>query len=70
MFVVCITSSTDKEIKGVKDGIQSDSQVGLLAFGDRFSGEESKILQFWEYIFTPDTIYFSQQVATLTIEKK
>jgi Ca-activated chloride channel family protein len=56
MFVLDVTGSMQEEINGVKTGIQQfaqelskrklDAEVGLIAFGDRFNGEEPQTLQF------------------------
>jgi Ca-activated chloride channel homolog len=75
MFVLDITSSMDREIQGVQQGIQSfaqelsrkqlDAQVGLIAFGDRFNGEEAQIIKFSNSVFTADMSSFSQQVGQI-----
>ena len=77
MFVLDITSSMKEEIKGVQTGIQTfaqqldnkkiDSRIGLIAFGDRFEGEEPQILAFGGSNFTRDTNSFSSQVGNLKL---
>ena len=76
MFVLDVTSSMDREIRGVQRGIQNfakeirdrelDAQVGLIAFGDRFNQEKPQILSFLGSSFTTDTDEFSRQVGELT----
>jgi Ca-activated chloride channel homolog len=75
MFVLDVTSSMNREIQGVQQGIQAfarelsskhlDAQVGLIAFGDRSHGEESQILKFGDAVLTADTASFSQQVGQI-----
>ena len=75
MFVLDVTNSMNEEINGVEQGIQSfaqelsskelDSQVGLIAFGDRSIGEEPKILSFEGSAFTANNDLFSDQVGGL-----
>lgn len=75
MFVLDVTGSMDKEIQGVQHGIQEfakeissrklDAQVGLIAFGDRFFGEEPQILSFKGSPLTHDTTDFSRQVGNV-----
>ena len=66
LFVVDVTRSMKGEINGIKNGINNfvstlnsrelDTQVGLIAFGDRFEGEEPQILSFAGEPFTKDDI--------------
>ncbi len=76
MFVLDVTGSMQEEINGVEQGIQSfakelssrelDSQVGLIAFGDRSIGEEPQILSFEGSAFTANSDLFSDRVGKLT----
>jgi Ca-activated chloride channel family protein len=75
MFVLDVTGSMRQELEGVKRGIQSfaneissrrlDGQVGLIAFGDRFIGEEPRILSFAGKPFTADIAGFSNEVSSV-----
>lgn len=77
IFVVDITSSMFDEIAGVKDGINEfvaeftergmDGQVGLVAFGDRFEGEEPIVLNFGGATVTSDLDDFKRQVNALML---
>jgi len=74
-FALDVTGSMQEEINGVKKGIgqfvsemnsrELDARVGLLAFGDRFQGEEAKILSFSGETFTADTDSFSREVGRI-----
>ena len=75
IFVLDVTSSMNEEINGVKSGIQQfaqaiaerelDAQVGLIAFGDRFEGEEPQILSFSGSPLTSDATSFQSEVGRL-----
>jgi len=75
LFVLDVTGSMDKEIAGVRRGIQDfvsefssqnmDARVGLIAFRDRLAGEEPQILSFSGQAFTSDTDSFSREVGKL-----
>ena len=75
MFVLDVTGSMDREITGVRQGIQNfaaalntqnlDGQVGLIGFRDRLFGEEPQLLQFGDTAFTADINQFSQQIRSL-----
>ncbi|NET43465.1 vWA domain-containing protein [Okeania sp. SIO2B3] len=75
LFVLDVTSSMEGEINGVKNGISNfvstlnsrelDAQVGLIAFGDRFEGEEPNILSFAGEPFTKDTNSFKTKVGQM-----
>ncbi|NEQ41601.1 MAG: VWA domain-containing protein [Okeania sp. SIO3I5] len=75
LFVLDVTGSMRGEINGVKNGISNfvstlnsrelDAQVGLIAFGDRFEGEEPNILSFAGEPFTKDTNSFQTKVSKI-----
>ncbi|NES68974.1 MAG: VWA domain-containing protein, partial [Okeania sp. SIO2D1] len=75
LFVLDVTGSMKGEINGVKNGINNfvstlnsrelDAQVGLIAFGDRFYGEEPDILSFAGEPFTKDTNSFKTKVGQM-----
>ena len=75
IFVLDVTSSMQEEIDGVRNGIQDfvgklknrniDARVGLVAFRDRWAGEEPQILSFGDGIFTNDITGFQQAVGQL-----
>ncbi|BDA65954.1 von Willebrand factor, type A [Calothrix sp. PCC 7716] len=75
MFALDITTSMQGEIYGVQQGIRDfatqissknlDSQIGLIAFRDRFAGEEPTILTFKNDSFTKDSNDFRHQVGQL-----
>jgi len=75
LFVVDVTGSMKGEINGIKNGINNfvstlnsrelDTQVGLIAFGDRFEGEEPQILSFAGEPFTKDTNSFETKLGKM-----
>lgn len=75
LFVVDVTGSMEGEINGIKNGINNfvstlnsrelDTQVGLIAFGDRFEGEEPQILSFAGEPFTKDTNSFETKLGKM-----
>ncbi|HVV99313.1 MAG TPA: vWA domain-containing protein [Planctomycetaceae bacterium] len=74
-FLLDVTASMQPQIDGVRRGITSfadelskrklDSRFGVVAFRDRFRGEEPEILSFRDGAFTADTAEFRQQVERL-----
>jgi len=75
VFVLDVTSSMGFAINGVQRGIsrfvedigrsQLDIRVGLIAFGDRFEGEEPITLTFGGAPFTTDAGRFAEAVGRL-----
>ena len=76
MFVLDCSGSMEPFIDGVKDGIrdfvnelnskQIDGRVGLLAYRDRFFGQEPELLTFEkDSPFTTNTKLFSEKVGKL-----
>jgi Ca-activated chloride channel family protein len=75
VFVLDVTSSMEREIRGVQQGIgdfasqiQSrnlDVQMALVAFRDRFYGEEPQVLSFAGRPFTSNSASFSREVDAL-----
>ncbi|MDX1935054.1 MAG: VWA domain-containing protein [Capsulimonadales bacterium] len=75
LFVVDCTGSMQGEIDAIRDTIldfvaeiERDGirvRVGLLAFGDRFNGEESFVFRFDGEAFTKDASVFRREVSRL-----
>ncbi|NEQ41600.1 MAG: VWA domain-containing protein [Okeania sp. SIO3I5] len=75
LFVLDATESMGEEINGVKNGISNfvttlnsrelDSQVGLIAFRDRFHGAEPEILSFEGKPFTKDIDSFRTELGKI-----